>query len=103
MAPASNSLSPMKKFLVMLAFVVLSAVLGVAGAGLLVLMDVDEKRWAITSSSFGTLWLQWNRGNPILQPALFNGAFIGLAMLYMNFIQAPRRVVSAAVQAKKKK
>ncbi len=97
-------MAPSFQFLLKLLALVLLAVLGVAVAGLFVLMDVEDKRWAITRSPFGALWLQWNQGNPILQPALFNGAFIGLATLYINYIQNPAKArATAALQGKAKK
>ena len=39
--------------------------------------DIEEKKLSITHSWFGQFWLKINRGNPILQPALFNFSVLG--------------------------
>ena len=39
--------------------------------------DFEEKKLGITNSAFGELWLRINKGNPVLQPFLFNFALIG--------------------------
>ena len=39
--------------------------------------DVEEKKNALTNSAFGTFWLTINKGNPILQPMVFNFSFLG--------------------------
>jgi len=39
--------------------------------------DVEEKKNALTNSAFGTAWLAINKGNPILQPMVFNFSFLG--------------------------
>merc|ERR1712060_437560 len=87
-----TSLTPMKKILLKALALVLVVTLTTAACGLVVLMDIEEKKLSITHSWFGQFWLKINRGNPILQPALFNLSVIGLFIIYQQFYprsQAP--------------
>merc|ERR1712025_511715 len=75
---AANEMSPKKKLLLKALAILLGVLLIVSGCGLLVLMDVEEKKNALTNSAFGTAWLAINKGNSILQPMVFNFSFLGL-------------------------
>merc|ERR1712224_857787 len=99
---AANEMSPKKKLLLKALAILLGVLLIVSGCGLLVLMDVEKKN-ALTTSAFGTAWLAVNKGNPILQPMVFNFSFLGLFMIYQQF--HPRGVGSrpTATSAGKKK
>ena len=90
------------QFLLKVAAVLLTVLMGVSACGLVVLMDLEDKKYAITNSQFGELWLKINRGNPVLQPFCFNFALIGLAMIYKQFYPTVYPQAPAQVEKKKK-
>lgn len=86
----------------MLALPLFAFVAAVGSAGTFVLMDQEEKKFSITTSQFGELWVKLIQINPMFNVMFLVGGFYGLLYIYVRFSDDKRARAADADSSKAK-